>query len=300
LKLMKKYFRFGSLAAAVIAFAGLVFVTQPAQAIVGGSDATQQYGAASVWTPPADGSANRHRCHVNVISQYWGVTASHCIQNQTIVAGISQVRASGVDVVDPFSLQNPDGYKESVGVAATFKHPNYVPDQGNYAGQNDIGLVKFASPIKKTTPLALPTTSSPVGTNAKLAGWGWLCDSDISQPNCGITPRFSPILKELGVKIVNPSECTYPYNTSQMFCVKAAANVNEMACVGDSGAPVTRKGFDKLILTGVTIGDGDLETGHPNFCGSNIDGGQGTSMVTDVAVYKQWIQDTIYANGGMN
>ncbi|HEU5121953.1 MAG TPA: trypsin-like serine protease, partial [Candidatus Saccharimonadales bacterium] len=275
-------------------FTVIVADTQVTNAIVGGSVATQQYGAASIWTPPADGSANRHRCHVNVISPYWGVTTAHCLNVTTV--GVSEIRASGLDIVDPYSAQNPDGYKESVGVAAVYPHPNYIPDQGNAAAQNDIALIKFTNPIQQTEPLGIAGSSSPVGTSAKLAGWGWICDSDPTMPNCGITPRFSPILKHLGVKIVNSSECTYPHQALQYFCVKASGSENAMACVGDSGGPVTRKGFDKTILMGIVMGDGDLETGHPNFCSSNVDGGKGSALIVDVAKYKQWIQDTMFSN----
>lgn len=293
---MKKNLKFSSLLAIVTAFAVSVFGMQSAQAIVGGYNATQQYGAASIWTPPADGSAIRHRCHVNVISSYWGVTPAHCLAVTTV--GVTEVRASGLDITVPFSAQNPNGYKESVGVAAVYPHPNYIPDQGTAAGQNDIALVRFTSPIRHTAPLALPSSPSPVGTTTKVAGWGWTCDSDVSQPNCGLPLRFSPVLKELGLKIVNSTECTYPHVASQYFCVKAAADTKAMACVGDSGAPVTRKGFDKLIMTGIVMGDGDAVTGHPNFCTSNSTGGKGTGLIVNVANYKQWIQDTIFANSG--
>lgn len=296
---MKKILRLGSIVAVVAAFAVSVLGAQSAEAIVGGSNATQQYGTASIWTPPPDGSANRHRCHVNIISQYWGVTAGHCLNTGVTTPGVSEVRHSALDITVPFSPSNPQGYK-SVGVAAMFRHPDFVPGTETQSADNDIALIRFTNPIQSTTPLALPSSSSPVGTIAKLAGWGWTCDTDISQPNCGLPLRFSPILKELSLKIVNPSDCTYTINAAHLFCTKAAANVNAQGCLGDSGAPLVRKGFDKFILTGIGLGDGDLVTGHPGFCGGNDQGGQGTGRFMDTAVYKQWIQDTIYNNGGAN
>lgn len=296
---MKKFFKVGVFAAVVAAFVAVLPNAQPAQAIVGGTSATKQYGVASIWTPPADGAPVRHRCHVNVVSPYWGVAPAHCLG--VVIVGVTEIRASGLDVEAPFSAQNPDGYKESVGVAAAYPHPGYVPDQGGAAAQNDVTLIRFTNPIQQTAPLQLADTSSPVGTNTKVAGWGWTCDSDTSRPNCGLPLRYSPVLKELGLKIVNSSECTYPHSAAQYFCIKASDNELAMACVGDSGAPLTRKSFDNnLVLTGMVMGDGDLGTGHPNFCTSNSAGGKGTGLIINLATYKQWIVDTMLANSGGN
>jgi len=289
---MKTISKFGALMAMAAITVVSLLGAQSAHAIVNGSKATAQYGVASIWTPPGKDQPNRHRCHVSVIDPRWGVTAAHCLE--VTIPGTSEIRASGFDLRTPYGPSNPKGYKETTGVQAVFPHRNYVPDQGDAAAQNDIALIRFTSPIVQTAPLALPSSPPAVGDIAKVAGWGWVCDAIITAPNCGLPTRFAEILQELSLKTVSDSECTYPHVASQYFCVKAAANINAMACVGDSGAPVVRKLLNKYYVMGVVMGDGDEVTGHPNFCSSNEDGGQGTGLIVQVAPHKQWIQDTMY------
>lgn len=259
-----------------------------ANAVSNGSNATQQYGAVSLWFPDAAG-VNRHRCGASLISQFWAVTAAHC--EAILVPGQTQVKVGGLNNADPAQYQD-------VGLAQVYRHPDFgaLPD-----GQliNDIALIKFQTPVTKpTTKLALPLNSPPVGTQGKVAGWGWICDDTVGQPgalpNCGLP--YTNILQELALKVAPDSRCEYIGLAQKELCAVAASEKHAMACRGDSGSPFVRSFLQHWVLTGVVSGDGDLVINHANECDENVNGKQGTAVLVDVSQYTEWIVSTIFGN----
>lgn len=245
--------------------------------IVNGRDATQQYGAVSIWYP------DRHRCTAALISAYWAVTAAHC--SVVLIPGQTQIRVGGLNNNDPTKYQE-------VGLAAFYANPGFNPET-NFA--NDIALIKFQRPVdlKRAQPLALSLTSPKVNTTGKIAGWGWICE-DLTNPNCGKTVN---VLQELDVKVVPDSVCrVWMEDPARQSCLVAADGSNAMGCYGDSGGPFVRKVLNKWVLMGVTGGDGVDETCATD---STPTGGttQGSGVWADVAPYLPWIVTTVLTNG---
>lgn len=261
----------------VLVSGGSAVSAQPASGnqanIVGGHNASQQYGMVSLWYP------DRHRCGATLISPYWAVTAAHC--SVILVPGQTQVRAS--------SLDNTTGYEE-VGLAAYYVNPNFNTDTFD----NDIALIKFQRPVTRTQPLALSGSSPKVGTTGKIDGWGWICQ-EVNVPGCRTTVNR---LQELDVKVVPASICrVWDVNPDHQTCLVAADGSNSMGCFGDSGSGFVRPRGDSWVLMGVTSGDGVDET-----CATDpAPGGgttQGSGVWTNVAPYISWINSTMDDNGG--
>lgn len=285
---MKQFLKLCSLGIVAATLAASVFGGQ-ASAISNGSNATQQYGAVSLWFPDSAG-VNRHRCGAALISQLWAVTAAHC--QGILIPGQTQVRVAGLNNADPTQYQE-------VGLAKVLIHPDFQAPPDDAPTINDIALIKFQHPVTKpTTKLALPLNTSPVGTQGKVAGWGWICDDTVGQPgalpNCGLP--YTNILQELKLQIVADSRCEFMGDASTELCVVAANGKHAMACRGDSGSPFVRDVQQLQVLMGVVVGDGDLVIGHPNECDENVNGGQGTATLMDVAKYTPWIVTTILNN----
>lgn len=285
---MKQLLKLCSLVAIATVVAASMFGGK-ANAVSGGTNATQTYGAVSLWFP-GDTGIVRHRCGAALISSQWAVTAAHC--QFLLVPGKTQVRVGSVNNADPQQY-------EEVGLAQVFINPGFKEPDGDAPTLNDIALIKFQRPVTKPTPqLALPEFSPPVGTQGTVAGWGWICDDTVglpgAQPNCGLP--FTNILQQLALQIAPDSRCEFMGNPATDLCLIAANGKHAMACRGDSGTPVVLDMEQFHVLVGTIVGDGDQVIGHPNECDENVHGDQGTGTATDVSVFTDWIRTTISQN----
>lgn len=243
--------------------------------IVGGTNATQQYGAVSIW------NLNRNRCTAALIDPYWALTAAHCTDLLT-PDQVTEIRAA--------SPNNTSGYQE-VGIAAYYTHPNYDPN----LLKDDLALIKFKRPVQNNPsnnygkPLALygktPTASTPL----KAAGWGWVCE-DTTNPNCAHPVN---ILQELNMKIAPASSCPAMWDPANELCGIAANGTHANGCYGDSGGPLVAKDWDnKWKLAGIISYDGD-DWDTNSGCGNSPTGGQGSGVFVNVSKYKTWINQII-------
>jgi secreted trypsin-like serine protease len=255
----------------------LVSVVSPVQAaspddmhpnIVGGTNATQQYGAVSLW------NLNRNRCTAVLIDRYWALTAAHCSDLLTPDQN-TEVRAS--------SLNNTTGYEE-VGIAAYYTHPNYDPS----LLKDDLTLIKFKKPVLHSAPLALYDKTPDAKAILKLAGWGWICE-DSSNPNCAHPVN---VLQELNMKIAPASSCPAMWDPANELCGIAANGTHANGCYGDSGGPLVIKSNNKWKLAGITSYDGD-DWDTNSGCGNSPSGGQGSGVFINVSKYLTWICQTI-------
>ena len=236
--------------------------------IVGGTDATQQYGAVSIW------NSGRNRCTAALIDRYWALTAAHCA-DLLAPDQVTEIRAS--------SLNNTSGYEE-VGIAAYYVHPNYDPNLVT----NDLALIKFKRPVLHSAPLNLYGGTPAVGTNLKLAGWGWICE-DTSNPACGHPVN---ILQELTMKVAPMSSCPAAWDPANELCAVAANGTHANGCYGDSGGPLVIKSLNEWRLVGITSYDGD-DWDTNSGCGNSPTGGQGSGVFVNVSKYQWWITHTM-------
>lgn len=238
--------------------------------IVGGTNATQQYGALSLW------NSNRSRCTAVLIDRYWALTAAHC-SDLLAPDQVTEIRASSRGLTS--------GY-ETVDVAAFYTHPSYDP---NYL-KNDLTLIKFKQPVRKTVPLDLYGRTPDANTALKIAGWGWTCE-DTTNPNCG---HPTTILQELDMKIAPASSCPAMWDPANELCGIAANGTHSNGCYGDSGGPLVAKGkYDSTWkLAGITSYDGD-DWDTNSGCGNSPTGGQGSGVFVNVSKYRSWICQTI-------
>ena len=237
--------------------------------IVGGTNATQQYGAVSIW------NLNRNRCTAALIDRYWALTAAHCSDLLT-PDQVTEIRAS--------SLNNTTGYEE-VGVAAFYNHPNYDPN----LLKNDLALIKFKRPVQNSKPLPLYLRTPSENTPLKVAGWGWICE-DASNPSCAHPVN---VLQELNMKLAPASSCPAMWDPANELCGVAANGTHANGCYGDSGGPLVAKDYDnKWKLAGITSYDGD-DWSTNSGCGNSPSGGQGSGVFVNVSKYLPWIIQTV-------
>lgn len=240
--------------------------------IVGGTNATQQYGAVSIW------NLNRNRCTAALIDKYWALTAAHCADLLAPDQN-TEIRAS--------SLNNTTGYEE-VGIAAYYVHPNYDPS----LLKDDLALIKFKRPVQNSKPLPLYLRTPSENTPLKVAGWGWICE-DASNPNCAHPVN---VLQELDMKLAPASSCPAMWDPANELCGVAANGTHANGCYGDSGAPLVAKDYDnKWKLAGITSYDGD-DWSTNSGCGNSPSGGQGSGVFVNLSKYLPWTIQTVVQN----
>jgi len=185
-------------------------------------------------------------CGASIISEYYALTAAHCISsanpsNEWISIGSLRYDGNG----------NPSSTYHSV--VRTIIHPNF--NRGNL--DYDAALLELATPISFTGtmgPIDLARGSNPYDDDESVCvGWGTTSEGGSA----------SQVLREVDLPIISNSYCSEMYNgiTPRMLC---AYQPGKDSCQGDSGGPLFVELGDEYLQVGiVSWGIGCAGVGAP-------------------------------------
>ncbi|KAJ9590907.1 hypothetical protein L9F63_016064, partial [Diploptera punctata] len=196
-------------------------------------------------------SANSHFCGGSIISNYYIITAAHCVTGRT---------AANTIVVAGTNTLNSGGTRYAV--SRIVVHSGY----SSSTIRNDIALLRLSSPITYTTlqqRITLPSQGETPATSAVAAGWGYASYPATSLPNN---------LQKVSLSIISNSQCSLYMGNIFTTSVCASGGNGRGVCNGDSGGPLVAGG--KLV--------GLVSWGRPCAVGF-------PDVYTRVAEYISWI-----------
>jgi hypothetical protein len=228
-------------------------VDQETGAIIGGSVAAKNEFP---WM------AHVNVCGGTLIQTDWAMTAAHCL----LPINAPQ---NGVKVV-----VGDHDTTVTEGTEVTRMSSKYRALKGVWGSNNDIALVKLATPVPLSaavSPIIFGTSAPPVGTMMTVSGWG---ATGFQQPG-------STVLKKALLPVLNPATCPGGgVGTNPLICAGYVGG-NPGACSGDSGGPMAFKQPNNTwYVAGVVSGGGSrCET---------------PGTYTSVSMFAPWIRSTMY------
>ena len=248
-------------------------------------------------------------CGAVVISEYWAVTAAHCVLDEnkqryswlgdTLVAGTTTIKNS-TNSAD--SIEEKYQFK----IAEFIPHADYSPESTfKFKADNDIALVRVeqslysvAKPIKIATPdeqrdakAQFDQTWNPAGyskANLIASGWGYV-EPDFIQPD------ELRVVKLGGIPMTNCKADYYDFTDDSHFVCADSNNpdLKKDVCGGDSGGPLIWQDPSK-------INDSDFGlrvigvTSNGPYCHLKNSGSadaQQNGLYTELAAYYDWIKE---------
>uniref|UniRef100_A0A8C9W536 Chymotrypsinogen B, tandem duplicate 3 n=1 Tax=Scleropages formosus TaxID=113540 RepID=A0A8C9W536_SCLFO len=223
-----------------------------------------------------------HFCGASLINENWAVTAAHC-----------NVHTSHRVIVGEHDKEKPGEEIQTMRVEKVFTHPEWNP----YAKDNDIALIKLASPVtlnRNASPVCLAGSSDVYepGTRCVTTGWG------LTEDNFLFTPDK---LQQVALPLVSKDQCMDHWGSmisDVMICAGADGASSCMVSVlamftmalhlcptqGDSGGPLVCERNGVWNLVGIVSWGNSL-------CDINI-----PAVYSRVTALRSWVDQVLAAN----
>ncbi|KAE8371401.1 trypsin-like cysteine/serine peptidase domain-containing protein [Aspergillus bertholletiae] len=236
---------------------GVAFLmTQPVNAIVGGSDASANDAPFTVAIISSGWLGSSHICAGSLIGPKTVITTAQCVDGSS--ASSLKVRVG--------SLEHGTGGKLNQ-VTSVIKHPNYNTNTLDY----DYGILWLTNAVTDIDPVKIATESPLTGTPVSLYGWG---------QTGKLLKENSRTLQRLDTTYISSSDCRSAWSdinpvTGRMNC-DAAPEKQQGSCAHDQGGPVVSEAGE---LVGIM--------GHYDYCDPSSNGRPDVN--NDPVVVTSWI-----------